>query len=203
MRMICRWLCCAALLWPALAAAAAQSSAAAPVPAPTRAEPHIALESASNRPGRDYHDFDLAQPDPAACAEACLRDPRCQAFSFVQPGIQAEAARCWLKDAVPEAVADDCCISGVRDMGFERGIDRPGSDYRDFDLHADEPALCLTACREDPDCRAFSYVRAGVQAEPARCWLKNAVPPAQPDACCASGVVRPAHSDVLTPEVQQ
>jgi 1-phosphatidylinositol phosphodiesterase len=191
-----KW-CCFALLWSAVSWSAAHASELKPP------KPAIALESASNRPGGDYRDFDLAQPEPAACAEACLRDPRCQAFSFVQPGIQAEAARCWLKDSAPDAVADDCCISGVREPGFERGINRPGSDYRDFGLYADEPALCLAACREDHECRAFSHVRAGIQANSARCWLKNAVPAPQPDACCASGVVRAADAVSPNPEPRQ
>ena len=197
MRMIVSRMCCLVLLWSAASWSAVQASA------PTPLKPAIALESASNRPGGDYRDFDLAQPEPAACADACAQDSRCQAFSFVQPGIQAEAARCWLKDSVPEAVADDCCISGVREPGFERGVDRPGSDYRDFDLYADEPALCLAACREDPNCRAFSHVRAGIQADAARCWLKDAVPPPQPDACCASGVVPAAGEVSPNPESQQ
>jgi hypothetical protein len=72
--------------------------------------------------------------------------------------------------------------------GATQGIDRNGSDYRDFDLASPDPMLCLQACVADAPCQAWTYVQPGVQGDAARCWLKNAVPPATPDSCCISGV---------------
>jgi len=72
--------------------------------------------------------------------------------------------------------------------GATQGIDRNGSDYRDFDLASPDPMLCLQACVADAPCQAWTYVQPGVQGDAARCWLKNAVPPATPDSCCVSGV---------------
>ena len=65
--------------------------------------------------------------------------------------------------------------------------DRPGSDYRDFDLQKPEFELCELACREDPTCKAWSYVKPGIQGSNARCWLKSGVPQAIVSSCCISG----------------
>jgi len=71
---------------------------------------------------------------------------------------------------------------------WEPHTDRPGSNYRDFDLPTPRPETCRDACWAEPQCRAFTYVRPGVQGPRARCWLKNVVPPARPADCCLSGV---------------
>jgi 1-phosphatidylinositol phosphodiesterase len=71
---------------------------------------------------------------------------------------------------------------------WEPQTDRPGSDYRNFDLRAPRPEMCRDACWNEPQCRAFTYVRPGVQGPHARCWLKNIVPPSRPNDCCLSCV---------------
>jgi PAN domain len=71
---------------------------------------------------------------------------------------------------------------------WEPRTDRPGEDYRSFDLPAPRPELCRDACWNEPRCRAFTYVRPGVQGPSARCWLKHTVAPARPNDCCLSGV---------------
>jgi 1-phosphatidylinositol phosphodiesterase len=71
---------------------------------------------------------------------------------------------------------------------WEPQTDRPGSDYRSFDLRESRPELCRDACMSERQCRAFTYVRPGAQGPQARCGLKNAVPPARPNDCCLSGV---------------
>lgn len=77
-------------------------------------------------------------------------------------------------------------MSGV---ALEADTDRPGSDYLDFDL-PDDPQQCARACASDPQCRAFTFVRPGVQGDSARCWLKQAVPASRSSDCCVSGVVQ-------------
>src|SRR5262249_45528329 len=67
-------------------------------------------------------------------------------------------------------------------------VDRPGSDYRSFDLGTPSPEQCRDTCMVEPQCLAFTYVNPGVQGPSARCWLKGAVPDAQANACCVSGV---------------
>ena len=73
-----------------------------------------ALQYNTNRPGGDYHNFDLAGANPNLCRSACQGDSNCVAWTYVNPGIQGPAARCWLKNSVPPAVNDACCVSGVK-----------------------------------------------------------------------------------------
>ncbi|MGV8057670.1 MAG: PAN domain-containing protein [Smithellaceae bacterium] len=72
--------------------------------------------------------------------------------------------------------------------GMEVDIDRPGLDYRSFDLTAPDPNLCQAACTNEATCKAFTYVRPGVQGPNARCWLKSSVPNQVKSTCCVSGV---------------
>ena len=61
-------------------------------------------------------------------------------------------------------------------QGWEVDIDRPGSDYRSFDLPAADPSGCAAQCAQESQCRAWTYVKPGVQGPNARCWLKDRVP---------------------------
>src|SRR5436305_373034 len=61
---------------------------------------------------------------------------------------------------------------GPRSAGLEFGTDRPGGDYRSFDLPQPRPDLCRDGCMGEPECVAFTYVNPGVQGPSARCWLK-------------------------------
>lgn len=81
----------------------------------------------------------------------------------------------------------------------EPGVDRFGSDYSGTDLSAADPALCRAACDADGSCKAYTYVKPGVQGPSARCYLKDAVPPPTPADCCVSGVkVLPSRSTAPT-----
>ena len=77
-------------------------------------------------------------------------------------------------------------IAAVAPAG--EGVDRPGSDYKDFDLDQPDYNLCKNACLAEAECQAWTYVKPGAQGDKARCWLKNAVPGAEKAACCTSGV---------------
>ncbi|MES1206815.1 MAG: PAN domain-containing protein [Pseudomonadota bacterium] len=174
----------------------------APPPPPPPAPMPQAFEPGINRPGMDYRNFELVRADPNICWNECQREPRCAAYTYVNPGVQGASARCWLKDAVPNARPDSCCVSGVKGgaaappapppepgpRAFERGINRPGMDYRNFELVRPDPNICWNECQREPRCVAYTYVHPGVQGANARCWLKDAVPNPRPDACCVSGV---------------
>jgi len=156
------------------------------------------LEVNVNRRGGDIANFDLPEARPHLCKEACMRDSRCLAFTYVNPGVQGPRPRCWLKDTVPPPVADGCCTSGVKGEGrfvapvagspFEPNVDRPGYDFQNFDLPQARPELCRDACMREGQCRAFTYVNPGFQGPNPRCWLKTSVPQANPSNCCISGV---------------
>lgn len=75
--------------------------------------------------------------------------------------------------------------------GLEYNTDRYGSDYNSFELRQANPVACQAACQADgARCKAFTYVKPGVQATGAMCHLKNTIP--SPSACdfCVSGVNR-------------
>jgi hypothetical protein len=72
---------------------------------------------------------------------------------------------------------------------IEPNVDRKGGDYTNFELDQADPELCRTACANDAQCRAFTYVVRGTQGPKAHCWLKSSVPPPQGSGCCVSGVM--------------
>jgi len=87
------------------------------------------MELSIDRLGGDYRDFDLPRPDPRLCRQACERDRRCKAWTYVKPNtIQGPRPRCWLKNVVPSPKRNEACISGVKKVA---GISRPqGSEHR-------------------------------------------------------------------------
>lgn len=46
------------------------------------------------------------------CYSACVRDRRCRAWTFVRAGRQRPNPRCYLKNIIPKASRENCCISG-------------------------------------------------------------------------------------------
>jgi PAN domain len=75
---------------------------------------------------------------------------------------------------------------------MELGVDRPGSDVRNFVVPDADPAACSAACVADGTCTAWTFVKPGVQNAQAICWLKNTVPASAANGCCISGVTREA-----------
>jgi hypothetical protein len=72
------------------------------------------MEVNIDRPGADYTNFDLPAANPNICENECAADSACVAWSYVRPGFQGPNARCWLKNDVPEAVANGAVISSVK-----------------------------------------------------------------------------------------
>jgi hypothetical protein len=77
---------------------------------------------------------------------------------------------------------------GSADFKTENNTDRAGMDYTSLWLEEPNPDLCQQACANAPKCKAYTYVKPGIQGPKARCWLKKAVPPARSNLCCVSGV---------------
>jgi hypothetical protein len=73
---------------------------------------------------------------------------------------------------------------------FEPRVDRPGMDYRNFTPRNPDPEDCRDACLAERRCRAWTFVRAGIQGPAPVCWLKDRVPEAQGNDCCTSGIIR-------------
>lgn len=55
----------------------------------------------TNMPGRDYKNFELHE-GPDYCQKACMKDEKCEAWTWVKEGLQGKLRHCWLKNAVPE-----------------------------------------------------------------------------------------------------
>jgi hypothetical protein len=49
--------------------------------------------------------------------------------------------------------------------------------------------LCRSACLNERQCRAWTYVKPGHQGPTARCWLKTVAPAPQANSCCTSGFI--------------
>lgn len=137
-------------------------------------------ENAVDRPGSDYHSYNSG--GLSQCSTSCGTIDRCKAYTYVpSTGI------CWLKETVPPRIANGCCTSGVKMMGaMEMGIDRPGSDIGPgFDVAT--ASSCERSCRLDAACKAYTFVKPGIQGPGAKCWLKTARPAKVPNSCCVSG----------------
>jgi hypothetical protein len=143
-----------------------------------------------NLPGSDYANFNA---DSAfLCRNSCGGDSRCQAWTWVKPGIQGPSGHCWLKHSLPTIVKDKCCNSGprdyisARDLKAEDHTNRPGSDYKNFEI--DSWKTCESACSGEQKCAAWTYVRPGIQGPRGRCWLKVKVTHPVGDKSTISGV---------------
>jgi hypothetical protein len=141
-------------------------------------------------PGFDYDNFSASSA--FVCRNTCGGDSRCQAWTWVKPGVNWPAVHCWLKNKLPALVKNDCCNSGSRehisqrDLRPEDRIDRAGSDYQNF--AADSWKTCEAACANDWTCAAWTYARRGLQGPRGHCWLKNGVPHPGDNENTVSGV---------------
>jgi hypothetical protein len=85
-----------------------------------------------------------------------------------------------------------CGMSGpasAQGETFSPNTDRPGNDFRNITINGNAEA-CLRLCNRESRCRAWTFVKAGIQGRSARCFLKNPIPNAVPNPCCTSGVIR-------------
>lgn len=155
-----------------------------------------------DRPGHDYADFDGdGLRTIGICRDRCLAEPRCMAWVAAVLNESAAKVHCWLKEGIsrPVSFTANDRLAGLfggeifrkppPNESWEFSVDRPGSDLSaGQDLVRDDPALCATACAANGSCRAWTYVKPGVQGPNPRCWLKNAVPGARANDCCVSGL---------------
>lgn len=151
--------------------------------------------------GSNIRYFDLKPNETCqTCIDACLNDPSCKAYTYTRPGYQSTYGRCYLKSSVPEATFNINCISGVKqNLNFsDQGEpvmsklvsqDIPGNNYNSFDLKPDETCqTCIEACLNDPNCKAYTAVKPGVQSPNGKCWLKSAAVAPVVNSNCISGI---------------
>lgn len=87
---------------------------------------------------------------------------------------------------IPSCAGSGGTVPG--DASMEAGVNRPGLDFRQMSV-GNDPAQCRGACEADGKCRAWTFVRPGIQSVSAQCWLKHSVPSPVASNCCTSGVV--------------
>ena len=63
-----------------------------------------------------------------------------------------------------------------------------GGDYQGLDIVS--PDACQAECKKDTRCRAWTYVKAGVQGPQARWYLKDHIPAPTPNTCCISSSLK-------------
>jgi hypothetical protein len=67
-------------------------------------------------PGSDIASIVLnIADDPIICEQRCAENSSCQAWTYVKSGVWGDEPYCLLKGSVPEAVADECCTSGMKE----------------------------------------------------------------------------------------
>ena len=74
-------------------------------------------------------------------------------------------------------------------MTMEENTNYFGMDYNDGQLPREDcgPECCRDTCEKDPKCKAYTWVKPGVQGATARCWLKHSVPAKSTDYNTISG----------------
>ena len=75
-------------------------------------------------------------------------------------------------------------------QNIQYGTDRGGSNIPGANFALPPfgvPENCQGACQNNPNCKAWTFVRSGVQGPNPQCWLKNAVPAPTDNFCCVSG----------------
>ena len=123
------------------------------------------MEYGVNRPGEDFDSFPSGGWQQ--CSTSCGTNDRCWAYTYVKPRGQAKRGTCWVKDGNTKAKKDSCCVSGIKVMGpYEPGVDRPGHNLRDG-YPTKLSSSCRRDCQQDPNCWAWTFVKAGVQGSEA------------------------------------
>jgi hypothetical protein len=122
------------------------------------------------------------------------------AVEYSHPGVYVQEAPSQSKPiegvnkaSTPLAVSDNrtatmnpAAAAAMIGPGMEADTNRFGSDYKNFE--AANAQQCQAACAKEAQCKAWTWVKPGVQGPNAKCWLKNAVPAKSANACCISGV---------------
>jgi hypothetical protein len=78
----------------------------------------------------------------------------------------------------------------------EANVDFPGNDYTSVTLDVPDVRACQEKCGVDTKCKAYTYVKPGIQGPKAICYFKNKVSFAKKSNCCTSGIKGSRASDL-------
>jgi hypothetical protein len=85
------------------------------------------------------------------------------------------------------ATADSILANAKPGPYTDLDLDRPGKDYKNFEVDSNFNT-CEVFCNREAACKAWTWVKPGLQGAKARCWLKTGVPRAYRNGCCVSGL---------------
>jgi len=71
---------------------------------------------------------------------------------------------------------------------LEPDTNRPGGDYKDYDVREGGAEVCQADCTKDASCGSFTFVKPGIRGRFGHCFLKRGAPGPVADRCCISGV---------------
>ena len=98
-------------------------------------------------------------------------------------------------DTLPSAAPPIAATPPASANKMLTGIDMPGKDYRNVVLNFsptqrnnNQPVACQNICAIEAQCKAWTWVKLGVQGTNAMCWLKNNSPPRVANANTVSGL---------------
>lgn len=156
----------------------------------------------TDRPGSDFHSFTLENNDTLRCSRSCDANDKCYAWTVLKSRNKITRdsqgrivrtkipAKCFLKHPVPATVSNSCCDSGLKAETLGPGMadgDRPGSDFLRVPINRSSPLVCRDLCVNEPACRAWTYVKPGIQEPDPVCYLKSPAPGLVANSCCISG----------------
>jgi hypothetical protein len=125
--------------------------------------------------------------------EACNANPaRERIFLNVTVTYQGDTGCIRHPNIWARTIRENYLVQCATQQNYERGVDRPGMDYRHFQTRGGWQA-CQTACAGESQCRAWTYVNPTTPNGPGTCWLKNGVPSPRACANCTSGVMVQLH----------
>ncbi len=152
----------------------------------------VTIVIGQDRPGNDYKNFWMAKADPEVCRAACLNDKKCEAWTYVKPGVHGAQARCYLKNKPTDlaSVINYDFASGykIRDLtplqpgriyDNVRGI---GNVYTTINMTTIHPSKldgtnCKSACAKEQRCLAWALKkRSGrLSGHRPQCLLQDSI----------------------------
>jgi hypothetical protein len=79
-------------------------------------------------------------------------------------------------------------IAQGQQIRIEADTNRPGGDYKDYDVRDGGAEVCQKDCAGDAGCGSFTFVKPGFRGRFGHCFLKRGAPKPVADRCCISGI---------------
>jgi cysteine-rich repeat protein len=140
--------------------------------------------------GSEYRGFEVGDGQYTLCEDTCLREDRCAAWTYGEPGALGSNAYCSLKDSVAPYLTDASWTSGAK-LLTEPGRARWSAPYSTLALSPNAlPVECAQACLDAaPTCEAWVFAPAGLEGAAPQCHRMSEVWASVPDSLRTTGTV--------------